>query len=157
MSLELTIQENTATLKRLIAVLTETLPQPVHVHLGEAPPAENSAPIAATPAEIEQPDPPKKMRAKKEAAPATVGEPAPEQPVPSPDAGASAAPATEAAATATKPPTYADAAAAVTQVLKKHGKAKAVGILQACGADHLTKVKPEDYAAVICACELALA
>lgn len=157
MSLELAIQQNTAAIERLISVLTETLPQPVTVNIGEFPPpsqdAENSGAIAADVAE--EPAPAKKTRAKKEAAPVA---PAPlETSAPAPEAGATDASETEAAAVPIDPPTYADAAAAVTEVIKARGTAVAKKILGRVGGKTLKDVVPEDFPAVICACELELA
>lgn len=160
MSLELAIQNNTAAIERLIAVLTETVPQPVTVNLDTGMVskgdqveqlAENSSANAAEPAAKET-----KKRAKKEAAPAALGEPAQEVSAPALEPGASDAPATEAAAIATKPPTYADAAAAVTSVIKTKGTPAAKDLLKAFGAETLKGVKPEQFGAVISACEAVL-
>lgn len=143
MSLELAIKENTATLEKLIAVLTEAIPA-----LPQSD-AENTVAITATPAEIEQPDPPKTKRARKEAA----VEPRPlEQLAPSPEPSAPDASATAAAATAEdEPPAYGDVAPFVTRVAKEKGKAAVLELLGRFGAQHFSQVDAEQYAAVLAA------
>jgi hypothetical protein len=149
MSLEQALAANTAALERLLAVLTN---------------AENTAAISAPPAE-EAPAAPKARRAKKEAAPgAPAGEPASaptaepaasgEPSAPEPDAASPSSPS--ATTQTTEPPTYADAAAAVTRVVKEMGTPRAKELLAMFGAGNLKEVKPERYAAVIVAAEVVL-
>ena len=153
MSLELAIQQNTAAIERLIGILTETLPQPVTINIGDAP-IETLPKVSEEAFEGTTADPPKKTRAKKEAAP----EPRPlEQTAPAPASGATAASATEAAAAPTKL-TYTDAATAITQVITAKGTPAAKEILKAFGAEKsLKEVSPAQYAAVISACQAVLA
>jgi hypothetical protein len=147
MSLELALQQataafqlNTALLQQLIAILA----------------AENTPAITAPAAE----DLPKAKRTKKEApAEATAGEPVGEpvqEPVqeptaPSPASTVTAASETVAVATATKAPTYADAAAAITRVVKEMGTPTAKSLLSAFGASNLKGVPEARYAEVIAA------
>jgi hypothetical protein len=141
MSLELALQQataafqlNTALLQQLIAILA----------------AENSAEITAPAAE----DPPKAKRTKKEAAPVEpVGEPEQAPTAPSPASTASAASETVAVAPATKAPTYADAAAAITRVVKEMGTPTAKALLSAFGASNLKGVPEARYAEVIAAAD----
>jgi hypothetical protein len=131
MSLEQAVEKLTARFDALIAILA----------------AENAPAITAPAAETEQP----KKRTKKEAAPeASAGESAQsEATAPSPEAGATDAPATEDAAAPTEPPTYADAAAAVTRVMEELGTPRAKDLLKGFGAGNLKEVDPGRYAEVI--------
>ncbi len=52
-------------------------------------------------------------------------------------------------------PTYQDTAAAVTALAKAKGRDAAVAVLSQFGAGKLPEVKPEDFAAVIAACNKA--
>lgn len=141
MSLELALQQataafqlNTALLQQLIAILA----------------AENAPAITAPAAE----DLPKAKRTKKEAlAGATVGEPVQEPPAPSPASTATDASETAAVAPATKAPTYADAAAAITRVVKEMGTPTAKALLSAFGASNLKGVPEARYAEVIAAAD----
>lgn len=54
-------------------------------------------------------------------------------------------------------PTYQDAATAVTKLSRAKGREAAVGVLAQFEAAKLPDVKPEQFAAVIAACEEALA
>jgi hypothetical protein len=107
MSLELALQEATAAMKELVALLRNQSP------------AENNVPITASAAE----DPPKTKRVKKEAAPeAPAGEPAaPEESAPSTEPTATDAPATEAAAAPTRQLEYADVSEATLRLVKVKG------------------------------------
>jgi hypothetical protein len=136
MSLELALEKNTAAIEKLVALLAN--PPVIDIN-------------------VEEPAP-KAKRAKKEAAPeAPAGESAPsEATAPSPEPGAADAPATEAAAAPTEPPTYADAAAAVTRVVKELGTPRAKELLAMFGAGNLKEVAPDRYAAVIAAAEVVL-
>ena len=141
MSLELALQQataafqlNTALLQKLIAILA----------------AENTPAITAPAAE----DLPKAKRTKKEAlAGATVGEPVQEPPAPSPASTATDASETAAVAPATKAPTYADAAAAITRVVKEMGTPTAKALLSTFGASNLKGVPEDRYAEVIAAAD----
>ena len=142
MSLELAIQDNTRAINALIEILRNQAANPV--------PAEV----------IEQPDPPKTKRAKKEAAPVA---PAPlETSAPAPETGATDASETEAAAAPVddapvEPVTREQVSRALTTVASRKGRSVALGILGNVKAGNLSEVAVEDYPAVLCACELALA
>jgi hypothetical protein len=141
MSLELALQQataafqlNTALLQQLIAILA----------------AENTPAITAA----GEDDPPKAKRTKKEAAPVEpAGEPVQEPTAPSPAPTATAASETVAVAPATKAPTYADAAAAITRVVKEMGTPTAKALLSAFGASNLKGVPEARYAEVIAAAD----
>jgi hypothetical protein len=125
MSLEQALAANTAAIEKLVAVLSGPT-----IDVGETAP--------------------KTKRTKKEAAPeAPAGEPVEEATAPSPEAGATDAPAAEDAAAPTEPPTYADAAAAVTRVVKELGTPRAKDLLKGFGAGNLKEVDPGRYAEVI--------
>ena len=140
MSLELALQQataafqlNTALLQQLIAILV----------------AENAPAITAA----GEDDPPKAKRTKKEAPVEPVGEPVQEPTAPSPASTATAASETVAVAPATKAPTYADAAAAITRVVKEMGTPTAKALLSAFGASNLKGVPEARYAEVIAAAD----
>lgn len=149
MSLEQAIERNTAALEALLAVLTKpaVIVQGAAIDLSDV-----QAPAAVT-------EQPKAKRAKKEAAP----EPAPLEPsAPAPAVGASDASVTEAVATPVddapvEPVTRDQVSRALTTVASRKGRSIALGILQNVKANSLSDVDPNDYAAVLCACELALA
>jgi hypothetical protein len=133
MSLELAIQQNTAAINALIEMLSKGFgativsPDALEEQVLLEPAA---AGAGAT----------KVKRAKKE----TKAEPAAETPAEEPAQVA--------------PPTYTEASAKVVEVANKKGRQAAVEILSRFdGAKKLAEVKASDYAAVICACELALA
>ncbi len=139
MSLELALERNTAAIERLIGILSNgTLPV--------ADDQQNALPVAEAPSANS-----KKTKAKKEATP-EISE-APEtvtiivetvEPAPAPEP---------------EPPvkiTYADAAAAVTQVVKLKGKEAAKAVLAGFGAANLKEVDEERFAEVIAAAEKAL-
>jgi hypothetical protein len=141
MSLELALEKNTAAIEKLVALLAN----PPVIDINVEDPA------------------PKAKRTKKEAAPeAPAGEPASaptaepaasgEPSAPEPDA---ASPSSQSATTptTTEPPTYADAAAAVTRVVKELGTPRAKELLAMFGAGNLKEVKPERYSEVIAACD----
>lgn len=152
MSLELAIQDNTRAINALIEILRNQAanPVPAEIIAAAAADAEKSAEV------MEKPKAAKKT--KKEAAP----EPAPLEPsAPSPEPGASDAPATEVAAAPVddapvEPVTREQVSRALTAVASRKGRAVALGILGNVKAENLSGVKPEDYPAVLCACELAL-
>lgn len=150
MSLEIAIQQNTAAIERLIGILTETLPQPVTVNIGEIKEAAAEA--------VEEK--PKAKRAKKEAAPALAGEqpeaPASEPSAHAPEPGASAASETEAAAAATEPTAYADVAAATTRLIKARGTPFAKEMLRANGWANAKEIPPESWDAWIAEVEQVL-
>ena len=129
MSLEIAIQQNTAAINSLIDILSKAA-------IPAAPVAFDEPPVEAV-----------KKKTKKEA-PAEIQN---EEPV----AAEPAEPPAEVAAVIT----YDEAAASVVQVASKLGRARAGEILAQMkpGAKSLRDVDPTDFAAVICACELALA
>lgn len=144
MSLEIAIQQNTAAINELVALLKGGAVIP--------PPAEDQAlPAESTRTTRKKP---------KEAAPeAPAGEP--EKPAASaPSQASTAAPAqtTEAAAAATeqKQINYSDAAVCVNKVAARKGRAAAVEILAKFGAKTLQEVKASSYGDVIKACEAVL-
>lgn len=130
MSLELAIQQNTAAINALIEILSKGFGATV-----VSPDALEEQVLEEKPAPAEKP-----KRAKKEAKAEPVEQPA-EEP-----------------AAQVSPPTYTEASAKVIEVANKKGRAVAVEILARFdGAKKLAEVKASDYAAVIAACELALA
>lgn len=160
MSLELALEKhtaavetNTAVLEKLLGVLTETVPQPITVNIGEMteqpPPAESTKTTRTKP--------------KKEAALATTGEPEARSTAPATPAAfteesaqshgttAGAAQTTEAAATAIEPPTYGEVAPWVTRVAKEKGKPAVLELLGKFKAGHFSQVAESDYAAVLAA------
>lgn len=146
MSLELALQENTRAINALIAILRDQASTPAPEETAGAtepdPPEKLSASMQVRPAK----------RTKKEAAPATAGEPASEPSAPAPEPGAADASATEAAAApAVEPPTYEQAAAAVTALIKTSGRDAAVALLKRFGASNLKGVDPAQYAELILA------
>jgi hypothetical protein len=154
MSLELAIAENTRALNQLISILRDQASNPVPENSAEYTPGFGAAVNDAAKTVVAET---KAKRTKKEAAPeAPAGEPVEEATAPSPEAGATDAPATEDAAAPTEPPTYADAAAAVTRVVKELGTPRAKELLAMFGAGNLKEVAPERYAAVIAAAEVVL-
>lgn len=52
--------------------------------------------------------------------------------------------------------TYKEAAEAVTKLSRTKGRDAAIAVLKSFGADKLPDVKPEDFAAVVAACQAAL-
>lgn len=163
MSLEAALQENTAALRELLAAI------------------KNGAAVAATAvahaversetpqADLAEPAAPKPARGKARAAAANAptvptatqvqaAAPAPKPSAPpcpqtasaqTSDAPAANAPAAEAA------PDYETAARAVTALAKARGREAAVAVLAQFGAARLPEVAPEQFAAVIAACEQA--
>lgn len=145
MSLEAAIERNTAAIEKLIAILgADAVP-------GSVPPSDGERimdKVNLDPGAVNEA--PKAKRTKKEAAPvAQPGEPAWEAPAPSPEAGATAAPATVAAAPATEAPTYDQAAAAITALIKANGRDAAIGLLKRFNATNLKGVDPSQYSALI--------
>lgn len=69
----------------------------------------------------------------------------------------SAAPAPQASTAADAPVvTYKEAAEAVTKLSRTKGRDAAIAVLKSFGADKLPDVKPEQFAAVVAACQAAL-
>jgi hypothetical protein len=132
MSLELAIQENTAAINSLIAILSSQ-PSVTDVQQAQAPVAENNS-ASNTPegASIPKADVAAEKSAKSSA---TVED---EQP------------ATEAVGV-----TYDDTAKVVQALAVRKGREVAVKVLDQFGAKTLKDVKPSDFAAVIAACEAA--
>lgn len=137
MSLEATIQENTAALRDLIAVLAKG-----------ATPTAAQVEAVATEAKAE------KASAKKTQAAATQELPTPT----ASDNSASSSPATPAAEPELQAtnPTYQDAAGAITKLSRTKGRDAAVALLTKFGAAKLPDVKPEQFAAVIAAANIAM-
>ena len=119
--------------------------------------------VAAAPVE-------KPAKTSKSTPAATQASPAPTQPtaeveqaaVPEKTADASsqpvesAAPAPQASTAADPAVTYKEAAEAVTKLSRTKGRDAAIAVLKSFGADKLPDVKPEDFAAVVAACQAAL-
>lgn len=76
---------------------------------------------------------------------------------PTPTASDSSASSSNESSEANEPATYQDAAAAVTKLSRAKGREAAVAVLQQFEAAKLPDVKPEQFAAVIAACEKAMA
>lgn len=69
----------------------------------------------------------------------------------------SAAPAPQASTVADAPAvSYKEAAEAVTKLSRTKGRDAAIAVLKSFGADKLPDVKPEQFAAVVAACQAAL-
>lgn len=131
MSLELAIQQNTAAINALIEMLSKGFGATV-----VSPDALEEQVLEEKP----EPTVEKPKRAKKEAKAEPVAETSTEEPA------------------QVAPPTYTEASAKVVEVANKKGRQAAVEILARFdGAKKLAEVKASDYAAVIAACELALA
>lgn len=142
MSLEATIQENTDAIRELIAAIKAGVPT-------------TAAQVAAVVTEAKpEKTPAAKETTAKKTTPAEKVEPAPTQPIA--EAVADAAPekkdepSEQAAA-----PTYQATADAVTKLAREKGRDAAIGVLSKFGAAKLPDVKPEQFAAVIAACEEA--
>ena len=140
MSLEATIQENTNAIRELIAAIKAGVPT-------------TAAQVAAVVTEAKPTTAAKETTAKK-TTPAEKAEPAPTQPTA--EAVAAAAPEkkdepSEQAAT----PNYQATADAVTKLARTKGRDAAVAVLTKFGAAKLPDVKPEQFAAIIAACEKA--
>jgi hypothetical protein len=139
MSLELALQEATAAMKELVALLRNQSP------------AENNAPIAASDAE----DPPKTKRGKKEVLQAApVGEFVEEATAPSPEPTATDAPATEAAAAPTEPLTYADVKSRTLDLIEVRGRDAAVKVLAGFGVQRADQIEEARWPAYLAAVEL---
>jgi len=152
MSLEAIIEENTAAIKQLISTLQllntpVILPGPVKV----VAPADEGTTHMFPGVIAVQGAAPKTKKTKKEVAP----EPRPLEPS-APSTGSGATDASETEAAVVPAVSRADVSAALTKVSATKGRNAAIGILKQVGATNLGAVKEEDYAAVICACELAL-
>lgn len=133
MSLEATIEANTAALRDLIAAIKAGVPTTaaqVSAVAQQAAEARAQDGAAEKPTET-------KATAKK---PAAATAPAPQP---------SIATAADAA------PTYQDAARAVTELANAKGTDTARAVLKQFGADKLPAVDPEQFAAVVAACEAA--
>jgi hypothetical protein len=137
MSLELALQEATAAMKELVALLRNQSP------------AENNAPIAASAAE----DPPKAKRSKKEVLQAApVGEPVEEATAPSTEPTATDAPATEAAAAPSKQLEYADVSEATLRLVKVKGTKHVKDMLAQHGYGTAKDIPMDMWPAWIAAC-----
>lgn len=154
MSLELALEKNTAAIEKLIAILANPV---VSIDMA----AVNTADVEP-PATVVELQPvaggagaPKAKRTKKEAAPATAGEPAAEPSAPAPATGAADASETAAAAAPVeaKQVTYTEASAAVIALANSKGRKAAVDVLASFGAKTLGEVKASSYADVIAACQ----
>lgn len=144
MSLEQALAANTAAIEKQAAVFGELialLRQPSENVTVEA--------FTISPAA----EAPKTKRVKMEAAPeAPAGEPA----APSPTSVAPAVAETEAAAAPAKATTYADAAAAVTKLIKDRGHGEAKKLLARFGGGNLKAVPEDRYDELIKAAEVLL-
>lgn len=145
MSLEATIQENTAAIRDLIAALANGVPTTV---------AQVAAVVDQAPAEaVAEAQPASTARA--------AGKNKPEKADPKPETlaqmnGAQAEKALEGHANAPKDqPTYQDAANAVTKLARTKGRDVAIQVLAQFDAKTLPDVKAEQFADVIAACEKA--
>lgn len=130
MSLEQAIQENTAVLRELIAVMKGAqVAVPVVVE-------ETAAAVEAKPAKKGKPE---KAETPK---PEVVATPEPKEEV---------APAADEDEDEDEGPaaTYQDAATAITQLSKVKGRDAAVALLKKFGASKLPEVKPEDFNAIV--------
>ena len=131
MSLEVAIQENTQAITTLIALLSQgvTLPAPNSAvdHLAQAPVADNSASDTAESAsESDRPEVAAKKPAKSSDAIST---------------------------TKAEGVSYDDAAKAVQELARLKGRDAAIAVLGQFKAKTLKDVAPNDYAAIIAACE----
>lgn len=141
MSLEATIQENTNAIRELIAAIQAGVPT-------------TAAQVAAVVTEAAADKPAKEEAPAKKPTNAKKVEPAPTQPTA--EAVAAAAPEQKGEPSAqADAPTYQDTADAVTKLARTKGRDAAVAVLSKFGADKLPDVKPEQFAAVIAACEEA--
>jgi bbp35 len=159
MSLEALLAENTEAVKALTAAILAQAAAPQSSGAAhETPQADLAEPAAPKPARgraraaaANAPTVPTATAAQA-AAPASKPS-APPSPQPAsaqtPDAPAANAPAAEAA------PDYETAARAVTALAKARGREAAVAVLAQFGAARLPEVAPEQFAAVIAACEQA--
>ena len=154
MSLEALLAENTEAVKALTAAILAqaavphqsahdaaqadpAAPKPAR---GKARAAAANAPTVPTATEVQAAAPASKPSAPPSPQPASAQ---------TPDAPAANAPAAEAA------PDYETAARAVTALAKARGREAAVAVLAQFGAARLPEVAPEQFAAVIAACEQA--
>lgn len=160
MSLEALLAENTEAVKALTAAFLAqaAAPQSSGAAAHETPQADLAEPAAPKPARgkarAAAADAPTVPTATEAQAAAPASKPsAPPSPqtasAQTPDAPAANAPAAEAA------PDYETAARAVTALAKACGREAAVAVLAQFGAARLPEVAPEQFAAVIAACEQA--
>ena len=127
MSLEQAIQENTAVLRELIAVMKG---------------AQVAVPVvvAEETAAVEETKPAKKGKPEKAETPK-------QEPVATPEPKEEVAPAADEDEGPVA--TYQDAATAITQLSKVKGRDAAVALLKKFGASKLPEVKPEDFNAIV--------
>lgn len=119
--------------------------------------------VAAAPVE-KSAKPPKSTPAATQASPAPTPPTAEVEQVAAPEKTAdasnptaeSAAPAPQASTAADPAVTYKEAAEAVTKLSRTKGRDAAIAVLKSFGADKLPDVKPEQFAAVVAACQAAL-
>lgn len=149
MSLEATIQENTNAIRELIAAISKGMPVAASTVAAVVEQGKTTTEKAVTTKKSDvktassQPGAEQKSEAPKGDAQGTA-EPAADNTAPA-DGGAVNGTAA----------TYSDAAAAVTALAKAKGRDAAVAVLKDFGAAKLPDIKPEDFAAVIAACEKA--
>lgn len=149
MSLEATIQENTAAVKEQSELLRSLIAKLSAAPIAAQVEAEKVIEKAQTQATKSEAAAKKTTAAATEAAART-------QPTAEAGEGAAAAKKAENSAASDKPaPTYQDAAAAITRLSKLKGRDTAVAVLKDFGAATLKDVKPEQFADVIAACEKA--
>lgn len=156
MSLETAIQENTNAIRELIAALAKGVPTTtaqVAAVVAEAPPAAK-AEATATAAKKEAP---KAEQKAEEKAPESASDGADQKPEPLTQmTGAEAEKALHGHANnPADAPTYQATADAVTKLARIKGRDAAIAVLSKFGAAKLPDVKPEQFAAVIAACEEA--
>lgn len=141
MSIELAIQENTKAIYAMIAVMT-----------GSMTAAQTIADELKADTPVDQPSQAQAAVADNTAS--NTSETASQAEVAVHETDADDAP-TSSASEDVKPATYEDTAAAVTQLARTKGREIAVAVLAKFGAGKLPDAKPEDYSAIIAACEAA--
>lgn len=138
MSLEQAIQENTAVLRELIAVMKGAqVATPVVVE-------ETEAKKSADTATAQDSSTAKKTSARASAAKTETPK---QEPVATPEPKEEVAPAAD--EDEGPAATYQDAATAITQLSKVKGRDAAVALLKKFGASKLPEVKPEDFNAIV--------
>lgn len=148
MSLEHAVQENTAAIRDLIAVLraTNTAGVPEQKQQKQQKQPEQKQPEQPEQKQPEQKQPAEKKSPAERAVPAST--------LPTAKAAADDAQAKKAEDSAQ--PTLQDTADAVLKVARVVSHAAALAILKAFGAEKLTQVSPENFAAVIARCNEVL-
>jgi hypothetical protein len=156
MSLEATIQENTNAIRELIAAIKTGVPTTA-AQVAAVVTEAKTTPCAGHDAETTKADAAKETAAKETTAAATEAAASTQSTA---EAVADAAPEkkadkSEASDKSADAPTYQATADAVTKLARTKGREAAVAVLTKFGARKLPDVKPEQFAAVIAACEEA--